>query len=52
MNINASFDHRFIDGAHAAQLARTVKEYMENPYANFDALPTPVSKIQAPDKTA
>jgi pyruvate dehydrogenase E2 component (dihydrolipoamide acetyltransferase) len=42
MNINASFDHRFIDGAHAAVLAKTVKDYLENPEANFDALPVPV----------
>ena len=52
MNINASFDHRFIDGAHAAVLAKTVKEYLENPYANFDALPVPVTKAPTPEKTA
>jgi pyruvate dehydrogenase E2 component (dihydrolipoamide acetyltransferase) len=44
MNINASFDHRFIDGAHAAVLAKTVRDYLENPYANFDALPNVVAK--------
>lgn len=44
MNINASFDHRFIDGAHAAVLAKTVREYLENPFGNFDALPVPVAK--------
>jgi pyruvate dehydrogenase E2 component (dihydrolipoamide acetyltransferase) len=38
MRINASFDHRFIDGAHAAQLARIVKEMMENPFEQFDKL--------------
>lgn len=38
MRINASFDHRFIDGAHAAVLARTVKEMMENPFERFDKL--------------
>jgi len=38
MRINASFDHRFIDGAHAAKLARTVKEMMENPFEQFDKL--------------
>lgn len=47
MNINASFDHRFIDGAHAALLARTVKEYLENPFSNFDSLPVPVTKSSA-----
>lgn len=34
----ASFDHRFIDGAHVAVLARTVKEMMENPFEKFDKL--------------
>ena len=38
MRINASFDHRFIDGAHAAVLSRTVKEMMENPFERFDRL--------------
>jgi pyruvate dehydrogenase E2 component (dihydrolipoamide acetyltransferase) len=38
MRINASFDHRFIDGAHAAVLARTVREMMENPFEKFDRL--------------
>ncbi len=38
MRINASFDHRFIDGAHAAVLARTVKEMMEDPFEKFDKL--------------
>jgi pyruvate/2-oxoglutarate dehydrogenase complex dihydrolipoamide acyltransferase (E2) component len=51
MNINASFDHRFIDGAHAAVLAKTVKEYLENPEANFDALPVPVV-ARSGEKTA
>ena len=31
LNVNASFDHRFIDGYHAAQLARTVHELLERP---------------------
>lgn len=49
MNINASFDHRFIDGAHAAVLAKTVKEYLENPHANFDSLPNAVAKTSTSD---
>ncbi|HEY1086872.1 MAG TPA: 2-oxo acid dehydrogenase subunit E2, partial [Archangium sp.] len=36
MNLNASFDHRFIDGFHAGILAKTVKEMMENPFEKFD----------------
>lgn len=44
MRINASFDHRFIDGMHAAVLAKTMREMLENPFEKFDALPgTPTS---------
>lgn len=38
MSLNASFDHRFIDGFHAGILAKTVKEMMENPFDKFDAV--------------
>ncbi len=38
MSLNASFDHRFIDGFHAGILAKTVKEMMENPFEKFDAV--------------
>jgi pyruvate/2-oxoglutarate dehydrogenase complex dihydrolipoamide acyltransferase (E2) component len=38
MSLNASFDHRFIDGFHAGLLAKTVKEMMENPFETFDPL--------------
>jgi pyruvate/2-oxoglutarate dehydrogenase complex dihydrolipoamide acyltransferase (E2) component len=38
MNINASFDHRFIDGFHAGVLANTLRELLENPFERFDAL--------------
>jgi pyruvate dehydrogenase E2 component (dihydrolipoamide acetyltransferase) len=41
MNINATFDHRFIDGFHAGVLANTLREMLENPFENFDALPEP-----------
>jgi pyruvate dehydrogenase E2 component (dihydrolipoamide acetyltransferase) len=36
MRICASFDHRFIDGAHAAVLAKTVRELLENPFEKLD----------------
>ncbi|AEI66899.1 2-oxo acid dehydrogenase subunit E2 [Corallococcus macrosporus] len=49
MNINATFDHRFIDGFHAGVLANTLREMLENPFENFDALPetdaAPVSAV-------
>lgn len=38
MNINASFDHRFIDGFHAGVLATTLREMLENPFEKFDSL--------------
>jgi pyruvate/2-oxoglutarate dehydrogenase complex dihydrolipoamide acyltransferase (E2) component len=41
MNINATFDHRFIDGFHAGVLANTLREMLENPFESFDALPEP-----------
>ncbi|MBZ4421298.1 2-oxo acid dehydrogenase subunit E2 [Myxococcus sp. RHSTA-1-4] len=41
MNINATFDHRFIDGFHAGVLANTLREMLENPFEQFDALPEP-----------
>lgn len=31
LNLTATIDHRYIDGYHAARLARSVREYMEDP---------------------
>jgi pyruvate dehydrogenase E2 component (dihydrolipoamide acetyltransferase) len=36
MNICATFDHRFIDGVHAASLARIVRSWIERPFEHFD----------------
>ena len=49
MSLNASFDHRFIDGFHAGILAKTVKEMMENPFEKFDPL---IPASIAPDAPA
>ena len=38
MNVNASFDHRFIDGYHASVLSKTLREMLENPFESFDRL--------------
>ena len=38
MNINATFDHRIIDGAHAAELASTLRRVFADPFGNFDPL--------------
>ena len=50
MNINASFDHRFIDGYHASVLSKTLREMIENPFESFDnlnALPAPTETGEA-----
>ena len=33
LSLTATFDHRYVDGFHAAQFARAVREYCENPAA-------------------
>ncbi len=38
MGIHASFDHRFIDGGHAAHLVRDLRRFMEHPFEEFDPL--------------
>jgi pyruvate dehydrogenase E2 component (dihydrolipoamide acetyltransferase) len=38
MNLNATFDHRIIDGAHAAVMAKALRAALEDPYAFFDKL--------------
>ena len=38
MNVNATMDHRVIDGFHAATISRVLREWMEDPDAHFDAL--------------
>ena len=50
MNVNASFDHRFIDGFHAGILATTLREMLENPFEHFDKLDdvAPVIPAEAP----
>jgi pyruvate dehydrogenase E2 component (dihydrolipoamide acetyltransferase) len=36
MRLCATFDHRILDGAHAAAMAKTVRAWMENPFDYFD----------------
>jgi len=38
MNICATFDHRFIDGVHAAVLSRVVRTWLGDPFKYFDPL--------------
>ena len=39
MNINATFDHRFIDGMQASVLAKFVRRWLEEPYKYFGPVP-------------
>jgi len=38
MRINATFDHRFIDGFHAATMSKIVRKWLEDPFEHFDKL--------------
>ena len=38
MNLSATFDHRVLDGSHAAVMARVVREHFADPFAHFDDL--------------
>ncbi|MDY0058707.1 MAG: 2-oxo acid dehydrogenase subunit E2 [Myxococcota bacterium] len=38
MTLSATFDHRILDGTHAAVLARTVREWFDDPFGHFDPL--------------
>ncbi len=44
MNVNATFDHRFIDGYHASVLSKTLRTMLEDPFRQFDDL----EKLPAP----
>jgi pyruvate/2-oxoglutarate dehydrogenase complex dihydrolipoamide acyltransferase (E2) component len=39
MKICATFDHRVLDGAHAAVMAKTLRAWFERPFEHFDPLP-------------
>jgi pyruvate/2-oxoglutarate dehydrogenase complex dihydrolipoamide acyltransferase (E2) component len=51
MNLNASFDHRFIDGFHASILANTLREMLENPFEHFDKLDEVAPVVPAAEAT-
>lgn len=49
MRLCATFDHRLLDGAHAAAMAETVRAWMEEPLEHFGPIPAPaVSAAAAP----
>jgi len=39
MKVCATFDHRVLDGVHAAIMAKTLREWMEHPFEHFDPVP-------------
>ena len=39
MRVCATFDHRVLDGSHAAAMSKTLRAWMEHPFEHFDALP-------------
>jgi pyruvate dehydrogenase E2 component (dihydrolipoamide acetyltransferase) len=44
MKVNATFDHRVIDGFHSAIMAKTIHEYLENPFEKLDPIPKGAAK--------
>jgi pyruvate dehydrogenase E2 component (dihydrolipoamide acetyltransferase) len=40
MNLNATFDHRFIDGYHVSVMSKTLHKAFEDPFEFFDKLPS------------
>ena len=38
MRVNATFDHRFIDGFHASVMSRVLRQWIEHPFEHFDKL--------------
>jgi pyruvate dehydrogenase E2 component (dihydrolipoamide acetyltransferase) len=48
MDISATFDHRLIDGAHAASLAKTLREFFDDPVRAFGPLPARPAAAAAP----
>ncbi len=39
MRVCATFDHRILDGSHAAIMSRTLKAWFERPYEHFGPIP-------------
>src|SRR5215471_3912722 len=38
MRLSVTFDHRFIDGAHAAKMAALLRSFIERPFEHFERL--------------
>jgi len=38
MRVFATFDHRVLDGSHAARMSKVLRAWFEDPYSHFDSL--------------
>jgi pyruvate/2-oxoglutarate dehydrogenase complex dihydrolipoamide acyltransferase (E2) component len=47
MKVFATFDHRILDGSHAAKMARTLKMWFEDPDTHFGPIPGPPAEADA-----
>jgi pyruvate dehydrogenase E2 component (dihydrolipoamide acetyltransferase) len=45
MRVCATFDHRVLDGSHAAVMSKTLRAWMEHPFEHFDPLPVAVAEV-------
>ena len=36
MSVSVTFDHRFIDGAHAASMAKIIRAFLDDPWSHLD----------------
>ena len=57
MVVCATFDHRVLDGAHAAIMAKTLRKWLENPFEHFDDVSAgrpgePEARLDAPEDGA
>ena len=41
MPLSATFDHRLLDGVHAANMVGLVKRWFADPFGHFDPIPGP-----------
>jgi pyruvate dehydrogenase E2 component (dihydrolipoamide acetyltransferase) len=48
MRVCATFDHRVLDGAHAAIMARTLRAWMEHPFEHFEPIPKVTGSTEDP----
>ena len=46
MEIGATFDHRILDGGHAAKMHKIMRAWIEDPFAHFDPLPGSASSVK------